>query len=368
GLVPYVEIDVIKAPSLSRSESNMARLMRFASERKQALKTIYQRYPSFRQGDSGANRTDSVSSLMHDMSLGAGGPIGRVDSATGSNDTESSSSGSDKFDYAPSDGVTNDESMDEDGVIPVIPEESSEEEEGLIHSSDSGLGNGRDTVNVNVNVNSKANDAFATGGGLSSSKCDFCALSLGGAEKTIGCGKCHMAYHGNCYDKVVMRSEIDLLQLRDKSGLCAFCAKFGKREVASSVTWRGASRIGLVKFANVDILVKWRGFSYRELSWIPLIWHLKLNRFGSMALRHRVAANLPPPRVEDVVRPAYLEPSMIIDVTRCVSSMRHTRIEALESSGISLDRSKWELYTDYSRLQVAWSELGLDEATWEKPP
>ncbi|KAJ1813628.1 hypothetical protein LPJ75_003105, partial [Coemansia sp. RSA 2598] len=29
---------------------------------------------------------------------------------------------------------------------------------------------------------------------------------------------------------------------------------------------------------------------------------------------------------------------------------------------------KWELYTDYSRLQVAWSELGLDEATWEKPP
>ncbi|KAJ2852770.1 hypothetical protein J3B02_003447, partial [Coemansia erecta] len=353
GLVPFVVIDTPVPPSLASSMNKVSGLIRFESERRKAIKMIYQQYPSFRKTGR-ISHVDSVSLLMDDMSLSTGKSARHVVSVASTTSPDSLISDSSEAEHQP---AADDDDHD-------FNASDKDEEEGFIRSSDSKRDKGHNGVTT-----AGRNGALDANKAVDSSKCDFCAKPLVDADnKVVSCNKCHMSYHAGCYDKVAMRNEIDLLQLQDKSGSCVFCAKFGRREVMTCVTWRGAPRIGTVKFADVDILVKWKGFSYRELSWIPFIWHLKCNRFGSMVLRHKIAANIAPPLVEDIVKPAYLEPGLILDVTRCVASMKNTRVEALESSGISLDRSKWELYTDFSRVQVAWKELNLDEATWEKIP
>ncbi|KAJ2636426.1 hypothetical protein GGF40_003008 [Coemansia sp. RSA 1286] len=345
GPKPYVDIDTRASSHSKDIKLSASTLTRFKSERKQALKDIFQRNPSF--GQSGrAKHVDSVSSLMDGMSLSTRGHSRRVDSFTEPKSLESYSSDaeSDGPGYLPAaDDVDICAESEEEGVILSSSEESSEEQVGT-------------------------SSAYAANGALDHRRCDVCAKSLYGAGETFACNKCDMAYHRECYGKIVKRNEGDLLQRQGQSGVCAFCDVFGRREVMSAVTWRGARRVGKTNFADVDVLVKWRGFSYRRLSWIPLIWHLKNGGFSSNVLKHRIGASFPPPLVEDVVKPGYKEPGLIIDVTRCVASMEYARREALEASGISLDRSKWALYTDYSRVQVAWKELDLEEATWEKSP
>ncbi|KAJ1876735.1 hypothetical protein LPJ71_011430, partial [Coemansia sp. S17] len=123
--------------------------------------------------------------------------------------------------------------------------------------------------------------------------------------------------------------------------------------------------------AGVDILVKWRGVSYRHLDWVPFLW-LQAQpdmRQKSMALKVRVSNTPEPPRLEDTFSQDHLLPAAIIEVRPCAPAVAKEMLAKMRKdppAGVPEDA--WTLHTTCESVRVVWRGLGASDATWEAPP
>ncbi|KAJ2766883.1 hypothetical protein IWQ57_004180, partial [Coemansia nantahalensis] len=119
-------------------------------------------------------------------------------------------------------------------------------------------------------------------------KCGYCMvdtmLPVRGDTQQVHCTVCGLHYHSTCYQRLAARFDslgTDAGAAAADAGdfVCRFCHEYNGRSVDVYLTWRtsttrspqpaGGDHVAL---GQVDVIVKWKGFSYRHLAWAPLVW------------------------------------------------------------------------------------------------
>ncbi|KAJ2850702.1 hypothetical protein IWW36_001670 [Coemansia brasiliensis] len=216
-------------------------------------------------------------------------------------------------------------------------------------------------------------------------KCGVCQLEdnvqLASAQEGYTCGECNIAYHKTCYIKLAERLKLDPVYIAslkhpDPGFVCWFCHEYGTLSVEEFLTWRIdssspatslAHRIGLL--GKVDVIVKWKGISYRRLSWVPYVWLSTTRR--SVTLRNmklQIQMNVPAPLLSKCVNDDYYHPACIIGVKPAEPWLQSRREQQLREGRTKVARNAWELFTSYEKVWVAWRGLDISSATWEVPP
>ncbi|KAJ2048039.1 hypothetical protein H4S04_004074 [Coemansia sp. S16] len=204
------------------------------------------------------------------------------------------------------------------------------------------------------------------------------ACQMGTQPDAWGCDECGLWFHRRCYLSLATRLGADSEYLSvledyddDDKFVCRFCSLYSRRTPQEFLTWRGAASSNRVNMAGVDILVKWRGVSYRHLDWVPFLW-LQAQpdmRQKSMALKVRVSNTPEPPRLEDTFSQDHLLPAAIIEVRPCAPAVAKERLAKMRKdppAGVPEDA--WTLHTTCESVRVVWRGLGASDATWEAPP
>ncbi|KAJ2526708.1 hypothetical protein EV175_007622, partial [Coemansia sp. RSA 1933] len=117
---------------------------------------------------------------------------------------------------------------------------------------------------------------------------------------------------------------------------------------------------------SVDVLVKWVDFSFRYLHWVPFTWLQCTRRSSSGHLRNiRTAAQQgrTPWRLEDRFNSDFTKPVCIVDARPAPSWLTKKRTKQLQEAEPIIEDSKWDFFTDYESVRVAWKGLGMSEST-----
>ncbi|KAJ2556489.1 hypothetical protein EV175_001970 [Coemansia sp. RSA 1933] len=222
----------------------------------------------------------------------------------------------------------------------------------------------------------------STSSTVAADKCAVCEMVVSSRrDGTVGvCTHCDLIYHPHCYDGLVKRIGTDSKQADSSSWLdgeftCDFCAKYTGRNVGVYLTWRAnraENQDALpCPLGSVDVLVKWIDFSFRHLHWVPFTWLQCTRRSSSGHLRNiRTAAQQgrTPWRLEDRFNRDFTKPVCIVDVRPAPSWLTKKRTKQLQKAEPIVEDSKWDFFTDYESVRVAWKGLGMSESTWETPP
>ncbi|KAJ2761689.1 hypothetical protein H4S06_001072, partial [Coemansia sp. BCRC 34490] len=221
--------------------------------------------------------------------------------------------------------------------------------------------------------------------------CAVCEAHLsadenGGGSRSGECTYCKLMYHAACYDGVLGRVESEAETEYEAGAVggadsaswvggefaCVFCARFMGRGIDRYLTWRikGGSRgVWPPSLGSVDVLIKWNGFSYRHLDWVPFRWLECTKRAASLRrIRDEVRAGMEPWDLAERFDRSYVEPACVIDVKPAAAWVAKKRAQRLEEARPAVDRSAWRLYTDNEVVRVAWRGLGMSESSWEAPP
>ncbi|KAJ1987218.1 hypothetical protein EDC05_005954 [Coemansia umbellata] len=190
------------------------------------------------------------------------------------------------------------------------------------------------------------------------------------------CAHCDLSYHDSCYDKIIRRVGLADRHLRlaiklNANFLCSFCSLYMSRGINWYLTWRLSSQDASdsKNMAKVDVLVKWKGFSFRHLDWVPFKWLNSTKRGSTLrSMKLAIQAGLDPWRLEDRFDKNYTIPDYIIGAKKAAAWLVSKRANQQASSTISIPLNAWDLYKQCESVYVVWKGLDISEATWEAPP
>ncbi|KAJ2450249.1 hypothetical protein EV183_004407 [Coemansia sp. RSA 2336] len=216
-------------------------------------------------------------------------------------------------------------------------------------------------------------------GRATDSKCGVCQLDarLSSEVSRCTCAECNITYHEACYRGLVERMELGPASgLTEPGFVCWFCNQYGTRPVEEFLTWRIDSKLSPTSLAyrmellgKVDVIVKWKGMSYRHLSWVPFMWLSTTRRSSTLRnMKVRIQMNTPAPPLSKCVNSDYYHPAYIIGVRPADPQEQSRREQQLKQSHTKVAPDMWKLYTGYEKVWVAWRSLDISSATWEAPP
>ncbi|KAJ1956843.1 hypothetical protein GGI12_005199, partial [Dipsacomyces acuminosporus] len=237
-------------------------------------------------------------------------------------------------------------------------------------------------------IASAALKSSANTSAILNSACGLCSEKFNIASSATviaACRDCGIAYHVDCYKELVSRfdfresTSLESLKTNFSSTwTCEFCHLYSYRSVDKLLTWRShpskrqaaAARISRADLSAVDVVLKWKGISYRHLDWVPFTW-LEATKKTSKPLRSlrlQINSGLAPPKLEDTFDSSYLAVDSIIGVVACSPESARRRVQQLSTKELQISADECNMYTHYDALYVAWRGLDISEATWEPPP